>query len=53
MGSYVGEEGDEYGFTSDSSAMFTDEAVVLDLHLLCERLAEVDVEDYYPLVVSE
>jgi len=51
--SYVSEEGDAYGATHDLSTMYSDRAVVLDLTQLCERLSEVNPEDYYPLIISE
>lgn len=51
--SYVSEEGDTYGAEHDTSTMYSDSSVTLDLTQLCDRLADLQPEDYYPLIISE
>ena len=51
--SYVSEEGDTYGAEHDMSTMYSEQSATLDLTQLCDRLADLEPEDYYPLIISE
>ncbi|XP_067948169.1 TBC domain-containing protein kinase-like protein [Watersipora subatra] len=53
MANFVSDEGDAYGATQDHTTMYNDSSVTLDLTQLSERLAEVDPEAFYPLIISE